>query len=62
MFLHPEMHNIRYEESSADFDPFKKRVLEGLTKGLTMASIDHQSTLESNLFDQKEQEVNFNDA
>lgn len=56
------MHNIRYEESSADFDPFKKRVLEGLTKGLTMASIDHQSTLESNLFDQKEQEVNFNDA
>jgi hypothetical protein len=46
------MHHGRYEESFCDFDPFKKRVLLGLTRGLTMASIDHQSTLEENIFNQ----------
>jgi len=37
----PNMHEMRYDESNANFDPFKKRVLAGVTKGLTMASIDH---------------------
>jgi len=40
----PEVHHRRYDESSADFDPFKKRVLEGVVQGLTMASVDHQQT------------------
>jgi hypothetical protein len=59
--LQPDLHAHRFEESTADFDPFKRKVLEALTRGLTMASIDHQSTLENNLFDQKQQEVTFND-
>jgi len=33
--------SIRYEESGSHFDPFKKRVVQGLSKGLTEASIDH---------------------
>lgn len=38
----PDIHRMRYDESSAEsFDPFKKRVLEGVTRGLTSASIEH---------------------
>ena len=58
---HPKMHHGRYEESFCDFDPFKKRVLLGLTRGLTMASIDHQSTLEDNIFNQNKREIDFNE-
>jgi hypothetical protein len=43
------MHSARYAEHQANFDPFKKRVLIGMARGLTMASIDHQVTLENNL-------------
>ena len=46
----------------ANFDPFKRKVLEALTRGLTMASIDHQSTLENNLFGQKQLETTFHDG
>lgn len=56
-----EFHQLRYEENSANFDPFKKRVLTGLARGLTMASIDHQMTLENNLVHQNEQDMAFND-
>ena len=37
----PEAHSRRYEESESNFDPFKKRVLLGVARGLTMASIEH---------------------
>ena len=37
----PEFHRLRFDESTCEFDPFKKRVLDGLAKGLSMASIDH---------------------
>ena len=49
-----EFHRHRYEENHANFDPFKKRVLTGLARGLTMASIDHQLTLENNLVHQND--------
>ena len=45
-------HSLRYDETKANFDPFKKRVLIAVGKGLSMAGIDHQSTLEENLFNQ----------
>jgi hypothetical protein len=38
---HPALHEQRYEESGANYDPFKKRVVLGVARGLTMASIDH---------------------
>lgn len=56
----PDLHNTRYEESFADFDPFKKRVLEGVTQGLTMASIDHTELMQNNLFDQNKQDIGQN--
>ena len=37
----PHLHEDRYSEQTAKFDPFKKRVLLGVARGLTMASIDH---------------------
>jgi len=33
--------NVRFEEHLTRFDPFKKRVVEALAKGLTNASIEH---------------------
>ena len=57
----PTLHQMRYEEHEANFDPFKKRVLEGITKGLTMASIDHQEMMQDNMFHQKQQDVDFNE-
>ena len=56
-----DFHRLRYEEHGAYFDPFKKRVLTGLARGLTMASIDHQLTIENNLVHQNEQDFSFND-
>lgn len=41
---------MRFDESYCDFDPFKKRVLEGLSKGLSLANIEHEQILESNMF------------
>jgi len=55
----PEAHALRYEEHGANLDPFKKRVLLGVARGLTMASIDHQLSLESNLVAQVDAEVKF---
>ena len=52
---------MRYEEYEANFDPFKKRVLEGVTKGLTMASIDHQELMQENMFNQKHSDIDFNE-
>jgi hypothetical protein len=57
--LHPSMHQARFDESLANFDPFKKRVLEGVAKGLSMASIDHESSLASNIVGQSEHERSF---
>lgn len=52
---------MRYKESECNYDPFKSKVLEGITRGLTMASIDHQTTLENNLFHQNQSELSFNE-
>jgi len=57
----PSTQQVRYEESCANFDPFKKRVLQGVARGLTMASIDHQTILENNLLQQNEQDLQFNE-
>jgi hypothetical protein len=61
MISHSSLHEQRYEESGANYDPFKKRVVLGVARGLTMASIDHQTTLEDNLVNQNEQDMSFND-
>lgn len=58
---HAEAAETIYEESQCNFDPFKRRVLQGVTRGLSMASIDHISTLEHTLHGQLEQEVLFKD-
>lgn len=60
MAKNPQLHEERYAEHSAKFDPFKKRVLLGLARGLTMASIDHQMSLEENLVAQTDAELSFN--
>lgn len=57
MAKNPRLHEDRYAEKTAKFDPFKKRVLLGLARGLTMASIDHQLSLEENLVSQTDAEV-----
>jgi hypothetical protein len=61
MLENPEFSKSRYEESQANYDPFKKRVIEGMTKGLTMASIDHQVTFENNMFNTQQMDMQFND-
>ena len=61
LIKHPVLSEQRYEESGANYDPFKKRVVLGVARGLTMASIDHQTTLEDNLVHQNDQEIHFND-
>lgn len=33
--------NLRYPEHKARFDPFKRRVVEAIAKGLTNASVQH---------------------
>ena len=37
----PQLHEERYEESGANFDPFKKRVLLAVGRGLSTAGIDY---------------------
>ena len=48
------MHEQRYMESTGNFDPFKKRVLTGISKGLTQASVDNQIIFEEDLFNSNE--------
>lgn len=50
----PKMHEQRYMESTGNFDPFKKRVLTGISKGLTQASVDNQIIFEEDLFNSNE--------
>ena len=45
----PENHHARYEESRVTYDPIRKKILGGLAKGLTMASIENQRPFEENL-------------
>jgi len=40
----------KYEEHGTKFDPFKQRVVQALSKGLTNASVDHQVILENELY------------
>lgn len=45
------MNNLRYIENFTKYDPFKQRVVQALTKGLTSASIEHQVIQEKELFE-----------
>lgn len=56
----PEYHRTRYDEYHANFDPYHKRVLEGVCKGLTMASIDFERGLTNKLFYLSQQNTTFN--
>ena len=49
------------EIGSTLYDPFKKRVLQAVSKGLTMASIDHQAMMEENIVTQTISEQKFNE-
>lgn len=42
-----ETHLTRYEENLSDYDPFRKRVVQGLAHGLTKGGVD----LEQDLYD-----------
>jgi hypothetical protein len=33
---------VRYQENATMYDPFKQRVVQALSKGLTNASVEHQ--------------------
>jgi len=56
-----EIARLRYKESMCNYDPFKNKVVEGITRGLTMASIEHQTTMENNLYHQNQAELSFNE-
>jgi hypothetical protein len=43
--------SVRYAyEESAKYDPFKQRVVQALSKGLTNASVEHQVIMENELY------------
>lgn len=56
----PEYHRSRFDEAKANYDPYHKRVLEGVCQGLSMASINHQVCLENNMFHMSDQNMKFN--
>lgn len=41
---------LRYREERTKYDPFKQRVVQALSKGLTNASVEHQVISENELF------------
>lgn len=41
---------IRFTEHLTKYDPFKQRVVQALSKGLTNASVEHQVILENDLY------------
>jgi hypothetical protein len=51
--------DFKYTEHNTHYDPFKQRVVQAVTKGLTEASISHQVLMESDLYHQQEGEVDF---
>mmetsp|Transcript_31265 Transcript_31265/g.47846 ORF Transcript_31265/g.47846 Transcript_31265/m.47846 type:complete len:364 (+) Transcript_31265:1222-2313(+) len=42
-------HHERFPESAAKFDPFKKRVIQGVARGLSLANIDNEIRMEENM-------------
>lgn len=49
-FIGQELYtNIRFPESQATYDPFKRRVVAALAKGLSQASISHENIMENEL-------------
>jgi hypothetical protein len=42
--------SIRFKEAFTKYDPFKQRVVQALSKGLTNASVDHQVIGENELY------------
>jgi len=42
---------VRYTaEESAKYDPYKQRVVQAISKGLTNASIEHTAIMENELY------------
>lgn len=42
---------VRFNEHFTKYDPFKQRVVQALSKGLTNASVEHQVILEKDLYE-----------
>ena len=40
----------KYVEEATNFDPFKNRIMQALSKGLTEASIDHTAMMENEIY------------
>jgi hypothetical protein len=53
---------VRFTEHLTKYDPFKQRVVQALSKGLTNASVDHQVILEKDLFEAQTLETEFLNA
>lgn len=53
---------VRFNEHLTKYDPFKQRVVQALSKGLTNASVDHQVILEKDLFEAQTLETEFLNA
>lgn len=53
---------VRFSEHLTKYDPFKQRVVQALSKGLTNASVDHQVILEKDLFEAQTLETEFLNA
>ena len=54
--------SVRYTEHLTKYDPFKQRVIQALSKGLTNASIEHQVISERELYEAQTLETDFLNA
>lgn len=54
--------SVRFTEHLTKYDPFKQRVVQALSKGLTNASLDHQVILEKDLFEAQTLETEYLNA
>ena len=54
--------SVRYTEHLTKYDPFKQRVVQALSKGLTNASIEHQVISERELYEAQTLETDFLNA
>ena len=53
---------MRFTEHLTKYDPFKQRVVQALSKGLTNASVNHQVILEKDLYEAQSLETDFLNA
>ena len=54
--------SVRFTEHLTKYDPFKQRVVQALSKGLTNASVEHQVILERDLYEAQSLETEFLNA